>query len=40
MSHDDDGQARYAYYFRRGDQHFHGADLTIAEFEAKHGKGG
>lgn len=40
MSHDEDGQARYAYYFRRGDQHFHGADLTIAEFEAKHGKGG
>lgn len=40
MSHDDNGQARYAYYFRRGDQHFHGADLTIAEFEAKHGKGG
>lgn len=36
MSHDDDGQARYAYYFRRGDQHFHGPDLTIAEFEAKH----
>ena len=37
MSHDDNGQARYAYYFRRGDQHFHGADLTVAEFEAKHG---
>lgn len=36
MSHDDNGQARYAYYFRRGDQHFHGPDLTIAEFEAKH----
>ncbi len=40
MSHDDNGQARYAYYFRRGGQHFHGPDLTIAEFEAKHGKGG
>lgn len=40
MSHDEDGQARYAYYFRRGDQHFHGADLTVSEFEAKHGKGG
>lgn len=36
MSHDDNGQARYAYYFRRGDKHFHGPDLTIAEFEAKH----
>lgn len=40
MSHDDNGQPRYAYYFRRGNQHFHGPDLTIAEFEAKHGKGG
>jgi hypothetical protein len=39
MSHDDNGQARYAYYFRRGDQHFQGPDLTIAEFEAKHGGG-
>mgnify|MGYP006053248043 CR=1 FL=1 len=37
MSHDDNGQARYAYYFRRGDQHFHGADLTVPEFDVKHG---
>ena len=40
MSHDDNGQPRYAYYFRRGDKHFHGPDLTVPEFEAKHGKGG